>query len=80
MCKDSVCGFQGANFDLIEAIFARVAQGWSTTLPRSGSRVRIPSRAVMRSPELLVKSGSSVFLLQKVFTCQFRPVFSTIFR
>ena len=25
---------------------ARVAQGWSTTLPRLGSRVRVPSRAL----------------------------------
>ena len=27
---------------------ARVAQGWSTTLPRLGSRVRIPSRAFIK--------------------------------
>ena len=30
---------------VISYFYARVAQGWSTTLPRWGPRVRIPSRA-----------------------------------
>ena len=34
----SICGFEG--------MFARVAQWWSIALPRRGSRVRIPSRAL----------------------------------
>ena len=37
------------------ALYARVAQGWSTTLPRLGSRVRIPSRALF-----MQKRGGSV--------------------
>ena len=34
----SICGFEG--------MCARVAQWWSIALPRRGSRVRIPSRAL----------------------------------
>ena len=30
---------------IILNVFARVAQWWSTSLPRRGSRVRFPSRA-----------------------------------
>ena len=34
---------------VISYFHARVAQGWSTTLPRWGPRVRIPSRALLFS-------------------------------
>ena len=34
---------------VLGTINARVAQGWSTTLPRLGSRVRIPSRALLET-------------------------------
>ena len=40
---------------------ARVAQGWSTTLPRWGPRVRIPSRALIlknKSKKLLTNENS----------------------
>jgi hypothetical protein len=40
---------------------ARVAQGWSTTLPRLGSRVRIPSRALNEKPEILILQGFPAF-------------------
>ena len=42
--------------------FARVAQGWSTTLPRWGPRVRIPSRALFINWEILKNQGFPVFL------------------
>ena len=37
--------FESCHPDLILYFYARVAQWWSTTLPRWGPRVRIPSRA-----------------------------------
>ncbi len=46
--------------------YARVAQGWSTTLPRLGSRVRIPSRAFFIS----TISGNT----KTKRTCHLRPV------
>ena len=43
--------FESCHPDLTEYFqyinYARVAQGWSTTLPRWGPRVRIPSRALI---------------------------------
>jgi hypothetical protein len=42
-----------------------VAQGWSTTLPRWGPRVRIPSRAFLlfnRSFVFIFLQGAPVFL------------------
>ena len=48
----------------IESVFnARVAQWWSIALPRRGSRVRIPSRALIESWETLNNQGFPVFLL-----------------
>lgn len=40
---------------------ARVAQWWSIALPRRGSRVRIPSRALRKDRKSLKKRGSPVF-------------------
>ena len=53
----SICGFEG--------MFARVAQWWSIALPRRGSRVRIPSRALNDT-----KKEISVGYL---FFCMFEP-------
>ena len=45
-------------------IYARVAQWWSIALPRRGSRVRIPSRALFNEwPEACVYAGSRPFLV-----------------
>ena len=41
--------------------YARVAQGWSTTLPRWGPRVRIPSRALFNSWEALKNKAFQFF-------------------
>ena len=53
----SICGFEG--------MCARVAQWWSIALPRRGSRVRIPSRALNDT-----KKEISVGYL---FFCMFEP-------
>ena len=47
--------FESCHPDLILYFYARVAQWWSTTLPRWGPRVRIPSRA------FFIFSGSLYF-------------------
>ena len=38
---------------IILVVFARVAQWWSTSLPRRGSRVRSPSRALNKNVDIL---------------------------
>ena len=43
----SICGFEG--------MFARVAQWWSIALPRRGSRVRIPSRALKEIEKRVIR-------------------------
>ena len=53
----SICGFEG--------MCARVAQWWSIALPRRGSRVRIPSRALNDT----IKEISVGYLL----FCMFEP-------
>ena len=46
----------------IESVFnARVAQWWSIALPRRGSRVRIPSRALTFKWEVLKIKASRFF-------------------
>ena len=57
--------FESCHPDLTEYFqyinYARVAQGWSTTLPRWGPRVRIPSRALILkkiSKKLLTNENS----------------------
>ena len=79
-----VCGTIGIQYVVLRVriIFinvyvlnARVAQGWSTTLPRWGPRVRIPSRALILkkiSKKLLTNENSydtiSELLLKKLAT------------
>ena len=71
--------FESCHPDLTEYFqyinYARVAQGWSTTLPRWGPRVRIPSRALILkkiSKKLLTNENSydtiSELLLKKLAT------------
>ena len=43
----SICGFEG--------MCARVAQWWSIALPRRGSRVRIPSRALKEIEKRVIR-------------------------
>ena len=42
-------------------IYARVAQWWSTSLPRRGSRVRSPSRALLFCKEVSIYLASFIF-------------------
>ena len=45
---------------------ARVAQWWSIALPRRGSRVRIPSRALVKESETLILQCFRLFLFEQV--------------
>ena len=45
---------------------ARVAQWWSIALPRRGSRVRIPSRALVKESETLILQCFRLFLFLKI--------------
>ena len=45
--------------------FARVAQWWSTSLPRRGSRVRSPSRALLFCKEVSIYLASFILFVQK---------------
>ena len=58
--------FESCHPDLTEYFqyinYARVAQGWSTTLPRWGPRVRIPSRALLFYTKRSFRFSGSSFL------------------
>ena len=45
-----ICGFEGTNL-------REWLSWWSTTLPRSGSRVRVPSRALMNKNSFIDENG-----------------------
>ena len=59
----SICGFEG--------MCARVAQWWSIALPRRGSRVRIPSRALKEIEKRVIR-WMALFSMFK--PCQVRTV------
>ena len=57
-CQGEGRGFESRLALLLPAnkiTYARVAQWWSIALPRRGSRVRIPSRALLSKRNLVVR-------------------------
>ena len=50
-------------FRSMNIIYARVAQWWSTSLPRRGSRVRSPSRALLFCKEVSIYLASFLLVL-----------------
>ena len=67
---DSICGFEGMGSlrgrKRRIGRNARVAQWWSIALPRRGSRVRIPSRALVKESETLILQCFRLFLFEQV--------------
>ena len=73
---------------VISYFHARVAQGWSTTLPRWGPRVRIPSRALLfPAGDCTVSSPAFCFFqIQSLYKAMGRrphtgslPIFKSVF-
>ena len=64
----SICGFEG--------MCARVAQWWSIALPRRGSRVRIPSRALKEIEKRVIRWMAlfSMFKPCRVRTVRMSPL------
>ena len=54
-------------FSRVHPLFARVAQWWSIALPRRGSRVRIPSRALTDIYRFLEKEGYAHILPHRFY-------------